>query len=117
MHNYLRRNEEVMSRRSRGSRKTESSNSISSSNPRKSGKSIKKQVVNEKMKLAKLEELASFRKQQKTKKLAVKEIKLEEVLVKAKARLKVIEAREELEKVKSLSTCLNSGNQIGFNEN
>ena len=106
-----------MSRRSRGSRKAESSSSISSSKPRKSGKSIKKQVVNEKMKLAQLEELASFRKQQKTKKLAVKEMKLEEALVKAKARLKVIEALEELAKVKSLSTCLNSGNQIGFNGN
>ena len=48
------------------------------------------------MKLAELEALASFRKQHKAKKLAVEEIKLEEEIVKAKARVKVIEAQEEL---------------------
>ena len=117
VHNYLQENEEVMSRRSRSSRKTKSSSSSSSSKSRKSGKSIKDQVVNEKMELAELEALASFRKQQKTKKLAVEKMKLEEELVKAKARVKVIEAQEELEKGKTLSSYLNSGNQIGFNEN
>ena len=54
MHNYLQENEEVMSRRSGSSRKTKSSSSSSSSKSRKSGKSIKEQVVNEKMKLAEL---------------------------------------------------------------
>ena len=54
-----------MSRRSGSSRKTKLSNSSASSKSRKSGKSIKEQVVNEKMKLAELEALASFRKQQK----------------------------------------------------
>ena len=48
------------------------------------------------MKLAELEALASFRKQQKAQKLAVEEMKLEEKLVKVKARVKVIEVHEEL---------------------
>ena len=103
-----------MSRRSGSSRKTKSSSSSSSSKSRKSEKSIKEQVINEKMELAELEALASFRKQQKTKKLALEEMKLEEELVKAKARVKVIEAQEELEKGKTLSSGLNSGSQIGF---
>ena len=59
----------------------------------------------------------SFREQQKTKNLAVEEMKLEEELVKAKARVKVIEVQEELEKGETLSFGLNSGNQIGFIEN
>ena len=62
VHDYLREFEEVMSRRYGSSRKTKSSSSSSSSKPRKSGKSIKEQVINEKMKLAELEALASFRK-------------------------------------------------------
>ena len=65
-------------------------------------KPIKEQVINEKIKLAELEALASFRKQQKTKKLAVEEMKLEEELVKAKARVKVVEAQEKLENGKTL---------------
>ena len=70
------------------------------------------------MKITKLEALAFFRKQQQQKKkLAVEEMKLEEELVKAKARVKVIEAQEELEKGKSLNSCFNSGSQIGFTEN
>ena len=69
------------------------------------------------MKLAELESLASSRKQQKAKKLVVEEMKLEEELVKAKARVKVIEAQEELEKGKTISSGLNSDNQIGFTEN
>ena len=117
VHNYLRENEEVMSRRSGSSRETKSSSSSSSSKSKKSGKSFKKQVINEKMKLAELESLASSRKQQKAKKLAVEEMKLEEELVKAKARVKVIEAQEELEKGKTLSSGLNSDNQVGFTEN
>ena len=80
MHNYLQENERVMSRRSGSSRKTKSSSSSSSSQSRKSGKSIKQQVINEKMKLAELEALVSFKKQQKTKKLVVEEMKLEEEL-------------------------------------
>ena len=80
VHNYLQENERVMSRRSGSSRKTKSSSSSSSSKSRKSGKSIKQQVINEKMKLAELEALASFKKQQKTKKLVVEEMKLEEEL-------------------------------------
>ena len=44
-------------------------------------------------------------------------MKLEEELVEAKARVKVTEAQEELEKGKILSSGLNSGNQIGFTEN
>ena len=44
-------------------------------------------------------------------------MKLEEELVKAKARVKVVEAQEKLEKVKTLSSGLNSGNQIGFTKN
>ena len=72
VHNYLQENERIMSRRSGSSRKTKSSSSSSSSKSRKSGKSIKQQqVINEKMKLAELEALASFKKQQKTKKLVV----------------------------------------------
>ena len=106
VHNYLLENEEAMSRRSRSSRKTKSSISSSSSKTRKSGKAIKEQVINENMKLAELEALASFRKQQKTKNLAVEEMKLEEELVKAKARVKVTEAQEELDKGKALSSCL-----------
>ena len=43
------------------------------------------------MKLAKLEALASFRQQQKTHNIAVEEVKLEEMLAKGKARVKVIE--------------------------
>ena len=113
----MRENEEVMSRRSRSSRKTKSSSSSSSSKSRKSGKSVKEQVVNEKMKPAELEVLASFKKQQKTKKLSVEEMKLEEELVKEKARVKIIEVQEELKKGKTLSSYLNSDNQIGFNEN
>ena len=81
-----------MSRRSESSRKTKSSSSSSSSKCRKSEKSIKEQVINEEMKFVELEALASFRKQQKTKKQAVEEMKLREELVKAKARVKVIEA-------------------------
>ena len=69
------------------------------------------------MKLAELEALASFREQQKTRKLAVEEMKLEEELVKAKARLRVIEAQAELEKDKALSSGLKSDSQIGFTEN
>ena len=67
MHNYLQENEEVISRRSGCSRKTKlpGSKSISKSKCRSSGKSIKEQDINEKMKLAKLEALASFRQQQK----------------------------------------------------
>ena len=80
VHNYLQENERVMSRRSGSSRKTKSSSSSSSSQSRKSGKSIKQQVINEKMKLAELEALVSFKKQQKTKKLVVEEMKLEEEL-------------------------------------
>ena len=49
--NYLRENEEVMSRRSGSSRKTKSSSSSSSSKSRKPGKSIKEQIIYEKMKL------------------------------------------------------------------
>ena len=56
------------------------------------------------MKLAELETLESFRNQQKTRKLAVEEMKLEEELVKAKARVKVIQVQEELEKGKTLSS-------------
>ena len=63
VHNYLRENAEVTSRRSGSSRKTKSSSSSSSSNSRRTGKSIKEQVFNEKMKLSELEALASFRKQ------------------------------------------------------
>ena len=60
-----------MSRRSGSSKKTKSS--ISSSSPKsiKSGRSIKDQVIREKMKLAELDVLATFREHQKTKKLAV----------------------------------------------
>ena len=76
VHSYLRENEEVMSRRSESSRKAKSSSSSFSSKSRKSGKSIKEQVINEKMKLAELEALASFREQQKTKKLAEEKMKL-----------------------------------------
>ena len=107
----------VRSRRSRSAIKTKSSSSGSSSKSRKSGKSIKEQVINKKMKISELEVLASFRKQQKRKKLAVEEMALEEELVKAKAWVKVIEGQEELEKGKPLISCLISGNQIGFNEN
>ena len=82
-----------MSRRSRCSRKTKSSSSSSRSKSRESRKLIKDQVINQKMKLAELEALSSFRIQQKTHKLAVEEIKLEEELVKAKVRVKVIELR------------------------
>ena len=39
-------------------------------------------------------------------------MKLEIVLIKAKARVKVIEAQEELEKGKTLDSGLNSGNQM-----
>ena len=70
-----------------------------------------------KMKLAELEALPSFRKQQKTQKLAAKEMKLEEEWVKVKARIKVMKVQEELEKDKNLDSGLNSGNQIGFTEN
>ena len=63
------------------------------------------------MKLAELEALASFRKQRKTKNVAVEETKQEEEIVKAKAWVKVIESQEELEKVKTFSSCLNSGSQ------
>ena len=69
------------------------------------------------MKLAELEALASFRKQQKTNKLTEEEMKLEQELVKAKARVKVTEVQEELEHGKTLDSGLNSGNQIGFTEN
>ena len=62
------------------------------------------------MKLAELEALAFFKKQEKTKKLAVEEMKLEEELVKAKARVNVTEAHEELENGKTLNSGLNSGN-------
>ena len=44
-------------------------------------------------------------------------MKLEEELVKAKARVKVVQAQEKLEKGKTLSSGLNSGNQIGFTKN
>ena len=81
-----------MSRRSGSSIKTKSSSSCSRSKCKKSEKSIKEQVINEEMKFAELEALGSFRKQQKTKKLAVEEMKLGEELVKAKAKVKVIEA-------------------------
>ena len=92
VHNYLRENEEVMSRRSGSSIKNKLSSSCSRSKCKKSEKSIKEQVINEEVKLAELEALGSFRKQQKTKKLAVEKMKLGEELVKAKARVKVIEA-------------------------
>ena len=69
------------------------------------------------MKHAELEALASFRKQQKIQKLAVEEMKPEEELVKAKARVKVIETKEELENSNTLIYGLNFGNQIGFTEN
>ena len=62
--NYLQENEEVMSKRSGSSRKTKSS-SGSSSTSRSPRKSIKEQVINQKMKLAELEALASCRKQHK----------------------------------------------------
>ena len=93
MHNYLQENEEVISRRSGCSRKTKlpGSKSISKSKCRSSGKSIKEQDINEKMKLAKLEALASFRQQQKTHNIAGEEVKLEEILAKGKARVKVFE--------------------------
>ena len=84
---------------------------------RNSGKTIKEHVINEKMILTELEALASFRKQQKANKLAVEEMKLEEELVKAKARVNVIEAQEELEKGKTLSSSLNSGHQFEFTKN
>ena len=106
-----------MSRRFGSSRKTKSPSSSSSCKSRNSGKSIKDQVINEKMKLAKLQALASFRKQQKTKKLEVEEMKLEEELVKRKAGVKVIEAQEELDKGKFLDSGLNSDYQIGLTEN
>ena len=79
VHNYLQENKNVISRRSGNSRKTKSSSSSSESI--KPGKWIKEQVINEKMKLAELEALASFRKQQNMQKPAVEEIKLEEELV------------------------------------
>ena len=82
-----------MSRRSRCSRKTKSPSSSSRSKSRESRKLIKERVINQKMKLAELEALSSFRIQQKTHKLTVEEIKLEEELVKAKVRVKVIELR------------------------
>ena len=79
MHIHLQENEEVLSRRSVSFRKKKSSSSSSSSTSRKSGKSIKEQLINEKIKLAELEALASFKKQHKTQKLlAVEQIKLEE---------------------------------------
>ena len=43
-------------------------------------------------------------------KLAVEEMKLEEELVKAKARVNVTKAYEELENGKTLNSGLNSGN-------
>ena len=78
---------------------------------------LRSKLLMKKMKPAELEVLVSFKKQQKTKKLSVEEMKLEEELVKEKARVKVIEVQEELKKGKTLSSYLNSGNQIGFNEN
>ena len=88
-----------MLRRSGSSKKTKSSSSNSKSI--KSGKSIKDQFIHEKMKIAKLEALATFREHQKTKKLAVEKKMMEEELIKAKARTKVIETQEELEKDKT----------------
>ena len=75
----MQENKNVISRRSENSRKTKSSSSSSESI--KPGKWIKEQVINEKMKLAELEALASFRKQQNMQKPAVEEMKLEEELV------------------------------------
>ena len=60
-----------MSRRSGSSKKTKSSSSSSSPKSIKSGKSIKDQFIHEKMKIAEVEAIATFREQQKTKKLAV----------------------------------------------
>ena len=54
----------LQSRRSGSSKKIKLLSSSSSSQSRKSGKSIKEQVINEKMKLSEWEELASSRKQQ-----------------------------------------------------
>ena len=51
-----------MSRRSGSSQKTKSSSSSSSSKSRKSGQSIKEQVINEKMEFVELQALASSRK-------------------------------------------------------
>ena len=61
------------------------------------------------MKLPELEALASFRKQQKTQELAVEENNLAEELAKAKARKKVVEEQDELEKGKTLDSGSNSG--------
>ena len=70
------------------------------------------------MKLAELEALPSFRKQQKTQKLAVEEMKLEEELDKAKAMVKVIEVQEELEKGKNLSFRYKTANNMqSINQN
>ena len=44
-------------------------------------------------------------------------MKLEKVLVNAKARVKVIEVQEELEKSKTLNSSLNFGNHIGITKN
>ena len=115
--NYLQENEEVMSKRSGSSRKTKSS-SGSSSKSRSLRKSIKEQVINEKMKLAELEALASCRKQHKIRQLAVEDLKLEDELAKAKARVKVIQEQEALENGKTfINSGNNSGQQIKFSEN
>ena len=90
-----------MLRRSGSSKKIKSSSSNSSPKSIKSGKSIKDQFIHEKMKIAELEALATFREHQKTKKLAVEKKIMEEELIKAKARTKVIETQEELEKDKT----------------
>ena len=106
-----------MSKRSGSSRKTKSS-SGSSSKSRSPRKSIKEQVINEKMKLAELEALASCRKQHKIRQLAVEDLKLEEELAKAKARVKVIQEQEVLENGKTfINSGNNSGQQIKFSEN
>ena len=65
VYNYLKGNEEFISRGYRSSRKTNSLCSNSNFKSRKSEKLIKKQVIIEKVKFAELEVLASFRKQQK----------------------------------------------------
>ena len=44
-------------------------------------------------------------------------MKLEKVLVNTKARVKVIEVQEELEKSKTLNSSLNFGNHIGITKN
>ena len=87
----------------------------------------KSQVINKSLSLGSLEDQSRSKlliaklnllnwKRQHLQKLAVEEIKLEEELTKVKARVKVTEAHEELNKGKTLDSGLNSGNQIVFTE-